>query len=109
MMFESLSSQILFKFSKRKTESCLMQDNAPCHTSAQTRKWLSQKEIKLLTWPPQSPDMNPIESLWDILQRRIKARINRPRNLKDLKEALLQEWDELPSQTLCKLVESLPK
>ena len=86
-----------------------MQDNAPCHTSGQTWKWLSQKKIKLLTWPPQSPDMNPIESLWDILQRRINARSNRPRNLKDLKEALLQEWDELPSQTLCKLVESLPK
>ena len=30
----------------------LMQDNAPCHTSGQTRKWLTQKKIKLLTWPP---------------------------------------------------------
>ena len=55
----------------------LMQYNAP--------------SIKLLTWPPQSPDMNPIESLWDILQRCINARSNRPRNLKDLKEAILQE------------------
>ena len=87
----------------------LMQDNAPCHTSGQTRKWLTQKKIKLLTWPPQSPDMNPIESLWDILEKRINARSNRPKNLRELKEVLLQEWNELPAQTLCKLVESYQK
>ena len=86
-----------------------MQDNAPCHTSSQTRKWLDLKKIKLLKWPPQSPDMNPIESLWDILQHRINSRTNHPKNLKDLKEILQEEWKKLPVQTLCQLIEGIPK
>ena len=47
-------------------------------------------KINLLSWSGQSPDLNPIEYLWNKLERYIRAKQNNPKNLRELK-ALLQE------------------
>ena len=50
-----------------------MQDGAPCHSSAQTIRWLSQNVVLVPGWPPNSPDLNPIETIWGIMKKRIKT------------------------------------
>lgn len=76
---------------------CLMQDNARPHTAAITLGYLREVEIEVLEWPARSPDLNPIEHVWDKLGRQVKQRNPAPANLRDLKSALVEEWNELLS------------
>ena len=49
-------------------------DNAPAHTAPLTVNFLAANRVQVLDWPPLSPDMSPIEHLWDELGRRVRAR-----------------------------------
>ena len=60
--------------------------------------------------PPQSPDLNPIEHLWEELKRRrrrLKKRIITGRD--NLKRAIVEEWNEIPNNVSQKLVDSMPR
>jgi hypothetical protein len=50
-------------------EWIFQQDNAPCHTSRVTRNYLQQVGVNVLQWPPNSPDLNPIETAWALLKK----------------------------------------
>ena len=94
---------------ERGQQLLFQQDNAPSHTSKQTKRWMEQKQIQQLSWPPQSPDLNLIEHLWDVLQRQINSRPLLPKTLSELKVALVEEWRAIPGSILEKLVEGMPK
>lgn len=87
------------------------QDNDPKHTSRMCRNYLESKEregvLEIMGWPPQSPDLNPIELLWEELDRQVRE--HRPTNQKHLWEILKRCWDNLKNETLQKLVERLPR
>ena len=85
------------------------QDNAPPHVSGRTRSWFAKKNLKLFQWPAQSPDLSPIENIWDVIQRQINNRKELPSNLQELKSAVLEEWREILKEILLSLVKGMPK
>jgi transposase len=48
-----------------------MQDNALIHKAHMVQAWFRNIAIKLVDWPPNSPDLNPIENLWKMLKAKI--------------------------------------
>ena len=48
------------------------QDNAPCHTSRAVKQYMEAAGLVLLPWPSNSPDMNPIETIWAIIKQKLK-------------------------------------
>lgn len=82
------------------------QDNDPKHTAHNVRLWLVYNLKNQLHSPPQSPDLNPIEHLWDCLERRIRQRTITSKNM--LKEVIMEEHNISPDVTQ-KLVQSMPK
>lgn len=88
--------------------SILMQDNARCHTANVVRAYFSEETIDVMDWPARSPDLNPIEHVWDMIYRRISHRDNPPRNVQELANAVVEVWNNLPQQQIQTLVQSMP-
>ena len=61
------------------------------------------EEFKVLTRPPNSPDLNPSEHLWDELDKHIRSMEAPPRHLQDLKDLLWTSWCHTPSEALWSL------
>ena len=51
----------------------LQHENDSKHTAKSIKHWLSMQDFEVLTWSPQSPDLNPIEYAWAIVKRRLNA------------------------------------
>jgi len=83
------------------------QDNAPAHTARLTTQFLAANNVPTMNWPSLSPDMSPIEHVWDMLGRRVKARFPQPNNVQELTHALVQEWRQIPQQQIANLVLSM--
>ncbi len=82
-------------------------DNDPKHTARATKEWLRKKHFKVLEWPSQSPDLNPIENLWRELKVRVAQR--QPQNITALEEICMEEWAKIPATVCENLVKTYRK
>ncbi|GBN82805.1 hypothetical protein AVEN_120496-1 [Araneus ventricosus] len=73
------------------------------------RSYLESGTIPQMTWPARSPDLNPIEHVWDMLGRRIAGHNVLPGTLHELQQDLLHEWALLPQQAINDNIASLPR
>jgi DDE superfamily endonuclease len=102
------------------TNIIFQQDNARPHSAKLTQQWLSntavQHNFTIMQWPPNSPDMNPIEQLWAHLKLELHRRYPDTSALsgspdairKVLKQRLLEIWWDIGEDVLMKLIESMP-
>jgi hypothetical protein len=86
-----------------------MEDNAPVHTALASRKFKKDNNIrKIDDWPPQSPDLNPIENVWKVLKTNVQE-LYKPWTVEIMKQTLQLAWALFSEQTLENVVESMPR
>lgn len=97
------------RYDLSKAEMILQEDGDPKHQSAKTIKWKEKKGLKFLKdWPPNSPDLNPIENLWSMLKKSIS--IKKPVGVEETQQVLFQEWLRLEAEgVVMDLIRSMPR
>ena len=101
-----LSRHLLPYMQSMESRCVFMDDNAPCHRSQAVIRWLKSKGLKQMeVWPPQSPDLSPID-VWDILEAKLEY--YKPKNLGELEERIKDEWSKISAIDLQNLTSSMP-
>lgn len=86
------------------------EDGASCHTGSYATWWKKQAGIDCFEyWPAQSPDLNPIETLWYHLGRRIAKKRAQANSLDELEALIHQEWLNLDESIWKNLVKKMPE
>ena len=81
------------------------QDNAPPHRGGLTSIYLEMAKVKVINWPPQSPDLNPIEQVWNWMAGKIKAKSFE--DINELRDYVFALWEQLQKNTVLSFIEKL--
>ena len=90
-------------------EALFQQDNARPRTARTTMNFFTNSHVNLLPWPPRSPDLSPIEHVWDMMGVRISQLTPPPKTLASLQDAVQAAWDALPQADIDNLILSMPR
>ena len=99
----------LTPFLEQKYEiDCLFQqDNASVHKSKKTMSYLGKQKYGILSWPPVSPDLNPMENIWVMLFRRVCKCGRQHTSVQTLTDAILEEWEKINQKEIDALIHSM--
>ena len=97
------------KLKLRRDQDVFQHDNDPKNTSKLVKKYLQNQEYRVLQWPAQSPDLNPIENMWQLLKIRLNEYETPAKGMAELYERVSQVWYDIITVKECqKVIESMP-
>ncbi|MBW0497129.1 hypothetical protein O181_036844 [Austropuccinia psidii MF-1] len=86
----------------------LMDNGAPIHMAMVSQQWHNEHNIHKLNWPPNSPDLNPIENLW-FKMKHITTHLFNPKTVDELTAVVHAVWEDMPFDNLEALLKSFPR
>lgn len=86
----------------------LMQDGAPGHAGAQTIQELRERGVIYIEWPAYSPDLNPIETVWNWMKDHVTEKYPEKTTYEQLRMAVLEAWESITPDMLRDLLDSMP-
>lgn len=84
-----------------------MDDNARPHRARVVREYLESEAVDVIPWPAMSPDLNPLEHVWDQIGRQIDEKEPPCQNLQELRQEIQLRWRNFPQNKLRRLVHSM--
>jgi transposase len=84
-----------------------MQDNAKAHYAAATRADLQERDIQVINWPPFSPDLNPIEMVWNKMKDYIQEHFGERLSYDALRRAVNEAWEAIEESYLTELLSKM--
>lgn len=91
-----------------RNNSHFLQDGAPCHKSKRSLNWFQERGIPLISWPGNSPDLNPIENMWDLMKNKLEQK--EAKSVEDMKNIIIDIWVKEITPEYCeKLARSMPR
>ena len=96
-------------YNKTKDDIIFQQDNDSKHTCHKARNWFQDHDFNVMLWPAHSPDLNPIEHLWNHLKRRLAGYEEEAKGMLELWERVQVEWDKIEPEVCQNLIESMPR
>jgi hypothetical protein len=103
---EALPMFIENTFGSSNKEWMFMHDNAPPHRSKYSNQWFKNNSIPLIKWPATSPDLNPIEWIWDYIDKQLRKM--KPKNVIQLQQMVQDIWHSVTPIRCQTLVDSMP-
>jgi hypothetical protein len=94
-------------FDRHTDEVLFIHDNGLAYRSGFKNKWFEDNKINLLRWPSSCPDLNPIENLWDHIDKQLRKM--KPKNVDELREIIETFWVGVAAMRCKKLVDSMPR
>lgn len=86
-----------------------MQDNAAAHGARATRAEIQRRGLHMIFWPALSPDLNPIETVWDWMKDSIQAQGTEIyRNYPRLRAEVIRAWNQVTDEQVIELIKSMP-
>jgi transposase len=87
-----------------------MQDNARGHSAKDTIVYMANKGLYPIFWPANSPDLNPIEDIWEKMKDCIEEKASKiHRSYKKLREVVEEAWNTVAHEDILELIRSMPK
>ncbi|KAJ1304038.1 hypothetical protein OPQ81_008446 [Rhizoctonia solani] len=90
-------------------EVIFMQDNASAHKAKVVQDWFQEHGLEVFEWPANSPDLNPIENLWELIKRELYSYDTPASGMSELWTRVHKVWDKVTTQQCQDLIESMPR
>ena len=104
---DEILAPVVIPYVNANPNAIFQQDNARPHTARLTTQYLQANNVDVFEWPSKSPDLSPIEQVWDLLDRRVRQRPVQPQTLRQLQHALVQEWNNISMNVIRLYIRSM--